>query len=177
LGKNKGRINSEGVYHWAEQDFEQLYPEAPAITTASTFFIVGLNYRGTLLKVKLPTGIENKNLPYIFHQEIFRYLLNMRDSNPLLKTAQVVGFESIDHDVLLDFQISIGQGVLVRKASFNCLEFVGEGRLKKYKICKCLAIGGFSKVYLVRSLRDGQFYAMKVMLKRFISENQKENII
>ena len=101
----------------------------------------------------------------------------MRDSNPLLKTAQVVGFESIDHDVLLDFQISIGQGVLVRKASFNCLEFVGEGRLKKYKICKCLAIGGFSKVYLVRSLRDGQFYAMKVMLKRFISENQKENII
>jgi serum/glucocorticoid-regulated kinase 2 len=54
---------------------------------------------------------------------------------------------------------------------------VPEGRLKKYKICKCLAIGGFSKVYLVRSLRDGQFYAMKVMLKKFISENQKENII
>lgn len=32
-------------------------------------------------------------------------------------------------------------------------------------------------MYLVRSLRDGQFYAMKVMLKRFISENQKESII
>lgn len=42
---------------------------------------------------------------------------------------------------------------------------------------KCLAIGGFSKVYLVRSLRDGQFYAMKVMLKQFICENQKENIV
>lgn len=61
--------------------------------------------------------------------------------------------------------------------SFNCVEFVGEGRLKKYQICKCLAIGGFSKVYLVRSLKDGQFYAMKVMLKQFICENQKENIV
>ena len=101
----------------------------------------------------------------------------MRDANPLLKTAQIVGFESIDQDLLLDYQISIGQGVLTRKTSFNCLEYIAEGRLKRYKICKCLAIGGFSKVYLVRSLKDGQFYAMKVMLKRFISENQKENII
>jgi serine/threonine protein kinase len=57
------------------------------------------------------------------------------------------------------------------------VEFVGEGRLKKYQVLKCLAIGGFSKVYLVRSLRDGQFYAMKVMLKQFICENQKENIV
>jgi serum/glucocorticoid-regulated kinase 2 len=101
----------------------------------------------------------------------------MRDANPLLKTGQVMGFESIDQDILLDYQISLGQGVLGRNASFNCLEYVAEGRLKKYRICKCLAIGGFSKVYLVRSLRDGQFYAMKVMLKRFISDNQKENII
>lgn len=45
-----------------------------------------------MLKVKLPTGIENKNLPYIFHKEIYQYLLNIHDSNPLLKTAQVVGF-------------------------------------------------------------------------------------
>jgi hypothetical protein len=165
------------VYHWTEEHFQQLYPEPPAITTAATFFVVALNYRGTLLKVKLPTGILTKNLPFIFHQEIYRYLLNMRDANPLLRTAQVVGFESIDQDLLLDYQISIGQGVLRGRASFNCLELVEEGRLKKYKVCKCLAIGGFSKVYLVRSLRDGAFYAMKVMLKRFISDNQKESII
>jgi hypothetical protein len=69
-----------------------LYPEAPPITTSSTFFVVGLNYRGILLKVKLPTGIENKNLAFIFHQEIYRHLLNVKDSNPVLRVAQVVGF-------------------------------------------------------------------------------------
>ena len=49
---------------------------------------------------------------------------------------------------------------------YNC-----EGTIEKYKIYKCLAIGGFSKVYLVRSLEDGKFYAMKVMAKRFIFQN------
>lgn len=95
----------------------------------------------------------------------------------MLKTAQVVGFESVDFNLLLDYQISIGKGILTDKTSFNCLEYVPEGRLKKYKIYKCLAIGGFSKVYLVRNLKDGNFYAMKVMLKKFIACTQKESII
>ena len=37
------------------------------MTTAATFFVVGLNYRGTVLKVKLPTGIATKNLSFVFH--------------------------------------------------------------------------------------------------------------
>jgi hypothetical protein len=45
----------------------------------------------------------------------------MHDTNPLLKTAQVVGFESVDGDTLLDYQISIGKGVLSKKTCFNCL--------------------------------------------------------
>lgn len=49
--------------------------------------------------------------------------------------------------------------------------------LNKYKIIKCLAIGGFSKVYLVRSLLDGKFYALKAISKEFIKKNEKENVI
>ena len=65
---------------------------------------------GILLKVKVPTGIENRYLPYVFHKEIYKYLLNMRDQNPLLKTAEIIGFETVDSDLLLDYQISIGKG-------------------------------------------------------------------
>jgi len=73
---------------------------------------VGLNYRGSLIKVKVPTGVNNSSLPYIFHKELYKFLLNTKDSNPLLKTAQVVGFETADYNLLLDYQISIGKGVL-----------------------------------------------------------------
>jgi serine/threonine protein kinase len=33
--------------------------------------------------------------------------------------------------------------------------------MKKYKVCRCLATGGFSKVFLVRSKINGKFYAAK----------------
>jgi len=35
----------------------------------------------------------------------------------------------------------------------------------KYKIYNCLAIGGFSKVYLARSYENGEFYAIKFIKK------------
>jgi serine/threonine protein kinase len=38
--------------------------------------------------------------------------------------------------------------------------------LDKYKICCCLAIGGFSKVFLVRSRITGKFYAAKFVDKK-----------
>lgn len=169
LLKQKRITTSSPTYTWNEKHFLELYPFAPQIPSTSAYFTVTLNYNSSSLKVKLPVGVETKHLPFLFHQEIYRSLLVNKDQNPLLKTALVVGFETTHCDLLLDYRISIGEGILSPdKLSFNCLLFSNEGRLKKYKICKCLAIGGFSKVYLVRSLVDGQFYAMKVMLKQFI---------
>jgi serum/glucocorticoid-regulated kinase 2 len=52
------------------------------------------------------------------------------------------------------------------------MQYLGNKKVKslqKYKIIKCLAIGGFSKVYLVRSHYDGKFYAMKAVSKSFIT--------
>ena len=37
--------------------------------------------------------------------------------------------------------------------------------------------GGFSKVFLCRFKKDGQFYAMKVIDKEVIVKNKKKNII
>lgn len=84
---------------------------------------------------------------------------------------KVVGFQSIDNDVLLDYRITIGNGILDRIVNFKCMTYKGNKKiqpLQKYKIIKCLAIGGFSKVYLVRSHYDGKFYALKAVLKQFV---------
>jgi len=38
-------------------------------------------------------------------------------------------------------------------------------------------VGGFSKVYLARSKRDGRFYAIKLLEKRKVIENKKTRVL
>ena len=38
-------------------------------------------------------------------------------------------------------------------------------------------MGGFSRVYLVRSKLNGRFLALKMISKKFIIENQKQSIV
>lgn len=42
-----------------------------------------------------------------------------------------------------------------------------------YTILKCIGVGGFSKVYLVRDKNDGTFYAAKFIEKAKIKEKQE----
>ncbi|CAK73848.1 unnamed protein product (macronuclear) [Paramecium tetraurelia] len=49
--------------------------------------------------------------------------------------------------------------------------------LKDFALVKCIGVGGFSRVYLVRKRDNGKFYALKLIDKSFIMENQKEVIV
>ena len=46
-----------------------------------------------------------------------------------------------------------------------------------FDILKCIGVGGFSRVYLVRKVDTGIFYAMKLIEKGFILRNNKSIII
>ncbi|CAD8210434.1 unnamed protein product [Paramecium pentaurelia] len=46
-----------------------------------------------------------------------------------------------------------------------------------FEILKCIGVGGFSRVYLVRKKDSGYFYAMKLIDKNFILNSNKEIII
>ena len=46
--------------------------------------------------------------------------------------------------------------------------------LKDFTLLKCIGVGGFSRVYLVRKRDNGLYYALKLIDKKFIMENQKE---
>lgn len=121
--KSSGRGSHS--YPWGEKQFSELYPLAPILPASPAYFNVIINYQSAQIKVRLPQGIQTAHLQYLFHLEIYRYLLEKRDSNPLFKTALVVGFQSTHGDLLLDYRISIGEGTLQpQKISFNCLEFV-----------------------------------------------------
>jgi len=66
---------------------------------------------------------------------------------------------------------SIDENLQLKKSKFLRPFFRKENKKNEinYKICKCLAIGGFSKVYLSRSYVDGKFYAIKFIKK--LSDN------
>ncbi|CAD8155093.1 unnamed protein product [Paramecium pentaurelia] len=49
--------------------------------------------------------------------------------------------------------------------------------LKDFTLVKCIGVGGFSRVYLVRKRDNGKFYALKLIDKKFIMDNQKEVIV
>jgi len=49
--------------------------------------------------------------------------------------------------------------------------------LKDFKLLQCIGIGGFSRVYLVQHKANGKFYAMKLIDKKFILDNEKECIV
>ncbi|CAD8043749.1 unnamed protein product [Paramecium primaurelia] len=49
--------------------------------------------------------------------------------------------------------------------------------LKDFNLIKCIGVGGFSRVYLVKKKDNGQFYALKLIDKKFIFDNAKEIIV
>lgn len=49
--------------------------------------------------------------------------------------------------------------------------------LKSFYFLTCVGMGGFSRVFLVRSKANGRFLALKLISKQFILENQKESIV
>ncbi|CAD8045285.1 unnamed protein product [Paramecium primaurelia] len=49
--------------------------------------------------------------------------------------------------------------------------------LKDFTLVKCIGVGGFSRVYMVRKRDNGKFYALKLIDKKFILDNQKEIIV
>jgi serine/threonine protein kinase len=49
--------------------------------------------------------------------------------------------------------------------------------LDSFEVIKLIGSGGFSKVFLCRYKRTGEFYAMKVIDKEVIVKNKKKNII
>ncbi|KAM3129187.1 hypothetical protein pb186bvf_018742 [Paramecium bursaria] len=49
--------------------------------------------------------------------------------------------------------------------------------LKDFEFIRCIGMGGFSKVYMVREKKTGQFYAMKLIEKKPILQQNKQSII
>lgn len=124
-------------------------------------------------KKKIQFGVRNQTsfeqlssalYKYLYQHILHETLNNFEKAAKILKT--VVGFESVDGDINFDYRLSLKNGFIDKtKFFYPLLKASSSSEPFRYKIYNCLAVGGFSKVYLVRSLENGCFYAIKFIRK------------
>ena len=104
-------------------------------------------------------------------QSTFRYLFTcLYEKMPIKYKERFIGFETENNDYAVDYQLQNQIGEVEKCLKLRLFQKEHKQGLSKYKICKCLSIGGFSKVFLLRSKVDGEFHAGK-----FIEKNTEKN--
>ncbi|CAD8051183.1 unnamed protein product [Paramecium sonneborni] len=79
---------------------------------------------------------------------------------------------------LPDLSLSVFQGItLSLQPLYSQPQITKKVGLKDFELIKCIGVGGFSRVYLVRKKDNGIFYALKLIDKKFIMDNKKEIIV
>ncbi|CAK91694.1 unnamed protein product (macronuclear) [Paramecium tetraurelia] len=93
--------------------------------------------------------------------QLFSYLIETCQDN-----ENIIGFSSIDNNIAVEYQ-SKSQNKPQNQNHY----------IPDFHFLLCIGIGGFSRVYLVRSKRNGRFIALKLISKQFIIEHQKQQIV
>ena len=79
--------------------------------------------------------------------------------------SKIAYFETINQDYITDYKLQMGVGWVRGNCQLRCiLRKKGEDfptGIEAYSVLKCVGVGGFSKVYLVRDRSEGTFYAAK----------------
>ncbi|CAK95177.1 unnamed protein product (macronuclear) [Paramecium tetraurelia] len=97
---------------------------------------------------------------------------------------KIAYFQSYTQNYNVDYYLSLDDKPLSVFSKGRTLKLIpiyyGESKSNSFDdftLIKCIGVGGFSRVYLVRQKRNGQFFAMKIIDKSFIIKNNKESMI
>ncbi|CAD8122272.1 unnamed protein product [Paramecium sonneborni] len=98
--------------------------------------------------------------------------------------SEIVSFYTIDKNLPIDYylQQSTKSLDIFSGQTLNLQPFYGTPQtqrisLKDFIFVKCIGVGGFSRVYMVKKKSNGRFYAMKLIDKEFILQNKKQGIV
>jgi hypothetical protein len=135
-------------------------PQLPQLTLC-------ILYKKRKIQFHLPSATPFAQVTEALYAHLHRYLAEDAQVPPekahrILRS--IVGWESVDGDVNFDYRLSLQKGSL-QQTKFLAPFGLRSQEGARFKIYHCLAIGGFSKVYLGRSYEDGQFYAIKFIRK------------
>lgn len=91
-----------------------------------------------------------------------------------------MAFVSLEKNFPIDYYLQLRSRPLqlFKDQTLNLQPFISEETssrvsLKDFKFLKCIGVGGFSRVYLVKKKSTGRIFAMKLIDKEFILKNRK----
>ncbi|CAD8089331.1 unnamed protein product [Paramecium sonneborni] len=136
-------------------------------------------------KQKMTIDISTNNISWLLEtvrQEIVKSLGN--------QYQQIIGIKTGNSQIPVDYILSkierplsllsnCSIQPLIIEPFMNVEQDLKQSRisLKDFEFIRCIGVGGFSKVYLVREKKTGLFYAMKLIEKKPIMQQNKQNII
>ena len=92
-------------------------------------------------------------------------------------TQKIIGFETKDGHPIVDYLLSRKHNS-IRSGEYHFRPIIstvprGRVKLQNFKLVRCLGSGGFSLVYLVRDNWKSDYYAMKLIDKKFIMDSER----
>ncbi|CAD8178759.1 unnamed protein product [Paramecium octaurelia] len=133
-------------------------------------------------KIQIIFSHEEKLHNFLFAYEATtdHLLLQARKIVPTISAVVTTNSNlAIDYYLQLPNQrLSVFQGRIITVQGVpGLLALKSKTGLRDFIFIKCIGVGGFSRVYLVKKKQSSRFYAMKIIDKKIIIEKKIENII
>ncbi|CAD8188269.1 unnamed protein product [Paramecium pentaurelia] len=116
--------------------------------------------------------------------DLYQKLITKMSVHDPQNYEKIAYFESYTQNYNVDYYLSLDDKPLQVFSNGRTLKLIPiyynetqRNSFDNFILIKCIGVGGFSRVYLVKQKRNGQFYAMKIIDKSFITKNNKESMI
>ncbi|CAD8082549.1 unnamed protein product [Paramecium primaurelia] len=188
--QNQTHSKSNGI---AITPILQVYTPKEALTefhqleslTARKKPILTLILQYKLIKIKLQIELSTQNIQHLV--DIVRQEINNNFQNCKQK---IIGIQTCNLSIPTDYILSMTEKPLLILEGCQIKPLVIEPifeiendiqiskvSLKDFEFIKCIGMGGFSKVYLVKEIKTGKYFAMKLIEKGPIIQQNKQQII
>ncbi|CAD8088031.1 unnamed protein product [Paramecium primaurelia] len=116
--------------------------------------------------------------------DLYQKLITKMSVHDPQNYEKIAYFESYTQNYNVDYYLSLDDKPLQVFSNGRTLKLIPiyynetqRNSFDDFILIKCIGVGGFSRVYLVKQKKNGQFYAMKIIDKSFITKNNKESMI
>ncbi|CAD8127096.1 unnamed protein product [Paramecium sonneborni] len=181
-----------------QKSFISIIKKNQSILSVVNQIVIVVHYMNKEYRFTIDSQKSTGQMMEYLKQEMIKYSVNQysstgsqKDEMKIIigvdnqnKDIEIVNFHTVDKNLPIDFYLQqldkpldIFNGQTLNLQPFYSIPQGQQITLKDFIFIKCIGIGGFSRVYLVKMKQDGRFYAIKLIDKQFILKYKKQGIV